>query len=163
MIRLTIVGDRFQGAAAMLAHGIPGELKREDSHCGTCDFVAAPHLKHAAVSWQREPPLQPPYPVGSCLCVHPVKPQDDLPPERKAPQYVVLEFESGYPTRLEKHATLARMLATLGEPRTVHTAAFSTYLEWEPIYPGVPIPSYKLSNPWPNEKPPRKIVRVRLA
>lgn len=77
--------------------------------------------------------------------------------------HVILHYDSGFPTRLEKQTRLADLLRALGEPTIIQRAAFSTYLEWPPIYPGVPIPNYNLSEPWPSESPRRKLVRVSLA
>lgn len=75
---------------------------------------------------------------------------------------VLVHYASGFPTRLEKHDRLARMLAAHGEPTIIRRGAFSTYLEWPPLYPGIPVPCYNLTEIWPHETPRRAIVRVSL-
>lgn len=74
----------------------------------------------------------------------------------------LLHFDSGFPTALPNHVRLAAMLAAHGEPRIIQRGAFSTYLEWAPLYPGVPVPCYTLTEPWPFETPRRALVRVTL-
>ncbi len=75
---------------------------------------------------------------------------------------VLLVYDRGFPTRLEKHPRLAEMLRNLGEPDVIERGPWRTYLEWPPIYPGVPIPSHSINEPWPGETPRRKLVRVCL-
>lgn len=75
---------------------------------------------------------------------------------------VLLHYDSGFPTALLNHPELADTLRVLGEPKIIDRQAFTTHLEWSPIYPGVPVPVYKLREQWPNESPRRKIVRVSL-
>lgn len=75
---------------------------------------------------------------------------------------VLLTYDSGFPTRLEKHANLARMLQELGEPIAIGPNGADYMLEWRPIFPGVPIPTYMLSDPWKLDPQRRAIVRVSL-
>lgn len=73
---------------------------------------------------------------------------------------VIIEYEIGFPTKLEKHYNLAEYLRALGEPVKITETAFNIHLEWRPIFPGVPDPVYIMQNPWNGDK--RKIRRIRL-
>jgi len=75
---------------------------------------------------------------------------------------VLLHYDSGHCTSLGNHPRLAEMLRNLGEPDVIERGPWRTYMEWPPIYPGVPIPSYCMSEPWPSETPRRKLVRISL-
>lgn len=75
---------------------------------------------------------------------------------------VLLTYDVWPPTRLDHHANLEDMLRQLGEPVKIDRGAYSTRLEWLPIYPGVPIPSCTIAEPWPRESPRRKLLRVSL-
>jgi hypothetical protein len=68
MIRLTVTGNRFQGARACADRGIAAALRTDRG--GSCDFFAGNQFEEAARAWQKEDPQDPPYPVGTCLCVY---------------------------------------------------------------------------------------------
>ena len=73
----------------------------------------------------------------------------------------ILNYESGFPTRLTRSPRLAAKLHELGSPTIIEHIGGSFRLEWPPIYPGVPIPEYTLTNPWPTDG--RALVSVTLA
>ncbi len=73
---------------------------------------------------------------------------------------VILHYSTGFPTRLNNHPNLEEMLKVLGEPSIIQRNSHSTYIEWPPTYPYVPIPSYYLSEPWLHEFPRRRLVRI---
>lgn len=72
MLRLTVVGNRDQVFAECQRRRIPVTLRSESwtQLGGTCDVAAPDSAADAARAWQAEPPHEPPYPVGACLCVH---------------------------------------------------------------------------------------------
>jgi hypothetical protein len=76
---------------------------------------------------------------------------------------VQLTYDSGFPTRLEQHPQLAGMLRDLGEPVAIRRLGRDYILEWRPIFPGVPVPTYRLRDPWPGETPGRALVGVALS
>ena len=76
---------------------------------------------------------------------------------------VLLTYDSGFPTRLRNHTTLAHMLRDWGEPFLIRRLGSGYMLEWWPITPGSKVPSpYQLPDPWPRETPRRSIVRISL-
>lgn len=75
---------------------------------------------------------------------------------------VIVEYETGFPTRLSGRARLARMLREHGAPLRIRSLASGRRLiEWSPIFPGPPAPEYILPAPFKGDD--RRIVRVRLA
>lgn len=74
----------------------------------------------------------------------------------------IIRYERGYDTRIPAAQTprLDRMLRALGDPASVRRSGPFLVLEWEPIYPGVPVPAYQLREPWPAEKGRIPIVSV---
>lgn len=72
----------------------------------------------------------------------------------------VLDFDTGFPTRLPKHERLAALLAAHGAPLRIVQSGPLFRIEWRPIFPGVPDPVYEIRNPWNDG---RRIVGVRLA
>lgn len=73
-----------------------------------------------------------------------------------------LYYETGFPTVLRPFPRLCAMLRELGEPSKVERRGNRIYLEWPPIFPGVPDPVYDMADPWPRETPQRRPVAVRL-
>ena len=77
---------------------------------------------------------------------------------------VIVHYTEGYPTRLTRKPRLARMLATLGPPASVRRIGPRILLEWDPIFPGVPVPEYSLEDPWRMvDRAPRTVRTVELA
>ena len=71
----------------------------------------------------------------------------------------VIHYLSGFPTRLVGFTRLARKLDVLGPPASISRFGRKIILKWEPIFPGVPVPEYELSDPW-HEYPPREITTI---
>lgn len=64
----------------------------------------------------------------------------------------VIRYKTGFPTRVDT-PTLDRMLRALGAPTVIERLpAFRIRIEWAPIYPGVPIPEWRIAEPWSSEK-----------
>lgn len=72
----------------------------------------------------------------------------------------ILNYDTGFPTRLVNHPHLAELLEAHGEPVSIRKVGGSYKLEWSPLYPGVPIPEWSIIDPWPKDK--RKLVSVTL-
>lgn len=76
----------------------------------------------------------------------------------------IIRYESGYPTLIsaEQAPRLDRMLRAHGDPRLVTRWGSVLILEWDPLYPGVPVPTYHLREPWSAEKGRIPLVSVTL-
>lgn len=74
---------------------------------------------------------------------------------------VRIQYAEGFPTLLPKMPRLSRMLSTLGPPKIIKRFGRKICMEWEPIYPGVPIPTYDLDDPYWGEKP-RPILSIEF-
>ena len=64
----------------------------------------------------------------------------------------IIRYKGAFPTSIP-FPRLDRMLRELGAPTEItRTGRDTLRLEWPPIYPGVPIPVYVMTEPFPDKR-----------